>query len=177
MLAYFIIALGVVVRILSAETDFAFFPPNFAPIGGMALFAGAYLTARRAYLVPLAALALSDLFIGWYDPIVMLAVYGSFAAITWLGTHVRQHKNVAGIAATAMIGSVFFFIVTNFAEWLRPESFYPHTAAGLQAAYMAGIPFFKYTLAGDLVFTGLFFGAFETARYLSMIVRRRQVQI
>src|SRR3989344_5136272 len=119
MLAYFIIALAVVIRLVSASTDFAVFPPNFAPIGGLALFAGAHLTARRAYFVPLIALAVSDLVIGWYDPIVMVAVYGSFALIAWLGTRLRQHKNIVTIGTAAMAGSVLFFLVTNFAEWLR----------------------------------------------------------
>ena len=40
-------------------------PPNFAPIEAMALFGGAYFASRRlAFLVPLLAMAASDLLLG-----------------------------------------------------------------------------------------------------------------
>jgi hypothetical protein len=38
---------------------------------------------------------------------------------------------------------------------------YPHTAEGLSACYVAGLPFFKNTIAGDLVYSAVMFGAFE----------------
>ena len=42
--------------------------PNFSPIGAIALFGGAYLNRKFiAYLVPTMAMALSDLFLGFYD--------------------------------------------------------------------------------------------------------------
>src|SRR3990172_7644502 len=68
-----IIGLAVAARLLPH-------PPNFAPIAAMALFGGAYLSPRYAILVPLLALFLGDLFIGFYSPVVMVSVYGSFAS-------------------------------------------------------------------------------------------------
>ena len=47
--------------------------PNFAPIGAMALFGGAYLGRKWAIALPLVAMFLSDLFIGF------------MAALRWLG--------------------------------------------------------------------------------------------
>ena len=38
---------------------------------------------------------------------------------------------------------------------------YPYTWVGLEACYVAGIPFFKNTIAGDLLYVALLFGAFE----------------
>jgi hypothetical protein len=35
---------------------------------------------------------------------------------------------------------------------------YPKTLGGLTAAYVAGLPFFRNDLAGDLFFTAVFFG-------------------
>jgi len=50
-----------------------------------------------------------------------------------------------------------FFLVTNFAVWV---AFYPSTLTGLAACFTAAIPFFQYTLAGDMVYSGLFFGVY-----------------
>ena len=41
---------------------------------------------------------------------------------------------------------------------------YPKTAAGLAAAYVAGIPFFQWTVLGTLVYAALLFGGFELLR-------------
>lgn len=163
-LAVGLIALGALVRISSHLSDFSFFPPNFAPIGGMALFAGAYIAGSRGFFLPLAALLLSDFIIGFYDPIVMIAVYASFAVMTLIGRLLKQHPGIVPTAGAALASSTLFFLITNFAEWLRPESFYAPTLAGLAQAYVAAIPFFRYTIAGDLCFTAFFFISYALAR-------------
>ena len=43
------------------------------------------------------------------------------------------------------------------------SGFYPVTPAGLAACYVAAIPFFQNTLAGDLVYATLLFGGFALA--------------
>ena len=37
---------------------------------------------------------------------------------------------------------------------------YPLTLSGLAACYVAAVPFFQNTLAGDLFYSGLLFGGF-----------------
>ena len=54
---------------------------------------------------------------------------------------------------------MLFYIVTNFGMWLF-SGIYPRTLAGLEACYVAAIPFFQNTVAGDLVYTALLFGGF-----------------
>ena len=45
-------------------------PPNFTPIGAMALFSGAYLGRRGlAFVAPLGAMLLSDAVLGFYHGI------------------------------------------------------------------------------------------------------------
>ena len=64
-------------------------PPNFAPITAMSLFAGAYFTRKQlAFIVPLLAMLISDLFLGFYK--ISIFVYLSFAVITWMGQ--QQNK-------------------------------------------------------------------------------------
>jgi hypothetical protein len=51
-------------------------PDNFTPIMAVALFAGATLSPRIAYVVPLAALVVSDLLLGFPLDSMALVVYG-----------------------------------------------------------------------------------------------------
>jgi hypothetical protein len=43
---------------------------------------------------------------------------------------------------------------------------YPHDIAGLEACYVAAIPFFQNTLAGDLFYVTLLFGGLRVAELL-----------
>jgi hypothetical protein len=143
-------------------------PPNFAPIGAMALFAGAYLGRRSlAFAAPLGALVLSDLVLGFYPELAF--VYLSTAATVVIGWAVATRKTFLGVGLAALASSVLFFTVTNFGVWLVMD-YYPKTLAGLAACYVAAIPFFQNTLAGDLVFSALLFGGFALAeRRLPML--------
>ena len=133
-------------------------PPNFSPIDAMALFGGAYLGRRAmAFVAPLAALLLSDFVLGFYHGIV--TVYGTVALIVLIGWWLSSRRSVVRIAAAAAASSVLFFIVTNFGMWLF-SGFYPRTLPGLEACYVAAIPFFQNTIAGDLFYSGLLFGGF-----------------
>ena len=52
--------LAIVMTVLAALVRLLPHPPNFSPIGGVALFGGARLRGWQAYLVPLVALAITD---------------------------------------------------------------------------------------------------------------------
>ena len=134
-------------------------PPNFTPIGAMALFSGAYLGRRGALalVAPLGALLLSDLVLGFYRG--MPTVYFSVALIVLIGTLALRRASPLRIGAAALASSLLFFVVTNFGMWLS-SGIYPRTLAGLEACYVAAIPFFQNTVAGDLFFSALLFGGF-----------------
>src|SRR5438128_8384087 len=100
-------------------------PPNFSPIGAMALFGGACFAQKRwAFILPIAALLLSDLALGLYR--LMPVVYGSFALIVCLGFCLRRHRKAVPIAGAALTSSVLFFVLTNFGVWAL-GSLYPKT--------------------------------------------------
>lgn len=134
-------------------------PPNFTPIGAMALFSGAYLGRRGAIalVAPLGALFLSDLVLGFYHG--MATVYFSTALVVLIGWLALQRKSLLRIAGAAVASSISFFVLTNFGMWLS-SGFYPRTLAGLEACYAAAIPFFQNTIAGDLFYSGVLFGGF-----------------
>src|SRR5919112_2777513 len=80
-------------------------PPNFTPIGAMALFSGAYLGPRwLAFAAPLAALLLSDLVLGFYPEVIF--VYLSVAAIVLIGFALSRRKTALGVGIAAIASSV-----------------------------------------------------------------------
>ena len=135
--------------------------PNFAPIAAMALFGGAYLNRKYAIVIPLVAMFLSDIFIGFYSPVVMTSVYGSFVLVGLLGMWLRKRKSPSSVLAAAIGSSILFFLITNFAVWAAGA--YARDLSGLVQSYIMGLPFLKNTLAGDLFYTASFFGGYELA--------------
>ena len=157
ILAAVMIILAAVVRILPH-------PWNFTPIGAMAIFSGAMFRDRRvAFLFPLVALFAGDLFVGIHRLIPV--VYASFLLSVLIGTWLANRRGILRIGGAVFLGALQFFLVTNFAIW-RVFDTYPHTPAGLAACYMAGLPLFGNTLAGDAVYSTVFFGIFALAEKL-----------
>jgi hypothetical protein len=133
-------------------------PPNLTSVTAIALFGGAMLDDRRlAFVVPLSALFLSDLVLGFHDQ--MFLVYGSFALIVCIGLWLQHHRSATTIAAAAIASSLLFFGITNFGVWAL-DRMYPHTLAGLIACYTAALPFLRNTLEGDLFYTLVLFCGF-----------------
>jgi len=149
-------------------------PQNFAPIGAMALFGGAYFGKRwQAFLVPLAALLISDIVVNFafYQHFVLfhemaLWVYGAFALNVILGSSLIKKVKVSSILTANIAASILFFAITNFGVWATPNimNIYPHNAAGLTACYIAGIPYLWTTVAGNLFYSAILFGIFEFAQ-------------
>jgi hypothetical protein len=161
------IVLAALVVLLAAASRLADHPFNFTPVAAMAIFAGSYLRSRWGIVLPLAAMLVSDYFIGFYEWPVMVAVYASFALAFGLGRYI-QGKKWQYVPAAALASSILFFLITNFAVWAFFD-WYPHTSAGLAAAFTMALPFFRNTIAGDLVYTGAFFGAYEAALYFASV--------
>jgi hypothetical protein len=147
---------------------------NCTPVGGASLFAGARLRSWHAYAVPLALMVATDLLL-WlvhgfdlqYSPwhISRPVVYVSFLLYVVIGRWVSNTESPWRIGTAAVLGSLQFFLITNFAVWaLQPFSevqtiLYSQDLSGLLGCYLAGLPFYAWTLLGDLGFTALLFGA------------------
>ena len=154
---------------LAAALRMAPHPWNFTPVGAMALFSGAVLKDRRlAFIFPLVALFAGDVFIGFHK--LLPIVYASFLVNVAIGLWLRDRRTVARITFATLLGAIQFFIVTNFAVWQFLSGF-PHTASGLAACYIAGIPFFWNTLAGDAVYAALLFGGYALAERMLPALR------
>ena len=66
------------------------------------------------------------------------------------------------VGAAALASSVLFYVVTNFGMWLF-SGIYPRTLGGLEACYIAAIPYFGNTLVSDALYSAIFFGIFALA--------------
>ncbi|HOY30324.1 MAG TPA: hypothetical protein PKW80_00450 [Bacteroidales bacterium] len=154
--------------------------PNFTPIAAMALLGGAYMGRKYlAFIIPLAALLLSDLLLGFHS--TMPAVYISFVITVVLGIYMLRNPKILNIIGASLISTVLFFIITNFAAWLG-SPLYPQNITGLAESYIAGlaffnngslgISFFMNSLLGDLFYNGLFFGVFYLARLRFPVLAR-----
>lgn len=141
--------------------------PNFSPVAAIALFAGYYSRDLRVALaLPLIVMAISDLFIGSYDVVTMIVVYALLALPAVFGSQVAKSKTGAKatpwLIASSLGGSVCFFLGTNLAVFVQ-SSMYESSAAGLIKCYTLALPFFKYTVSGDLIFGCVIFASYAFA--------------
>jgi hypothetical protein len=184
-----LLILGMIV--IAAALRLAPHPWNFTPVGAIALFSGAMVRDRRlAFLFPLLVMFATDAIIGFNK--LSLLVYASFLVSVLIGravvgarfsasprakresepnTDLRPQK-YAGlrIGGATFLGALQFFLITNFGMWAFLNS-YPRTGAGLAACYIAGVPLFWNTLAGDAVYSTLLFGGFFLAERLAPRLR------
>jgi hypothetical protein len=117
---------------------------------------------------------ISDIFIGFYEPLLMISVYGSFVLCGLIGLWLKKRKKWYTVTGGSVLGSVLFFIITNFAVWAFTP-WYEKTLAGLIQCYTMALPFFRNTLLGDLFYVGVFFGVYELVRM--WICKKYQLKI
>jgi hypothetical protein len=163
MLAYLFVLLAVAVRFLPH-------PLAFTPVAAALLFFGAR-GSRRQLWIPLALLAASDVILtkfvyaypfSW-DHYITWAWYG---VILLLGTRLTLNSKPLRIAGAAVASSVSFFVLSNFAVWAC-WNMYPKDFGGLMMSYVAGLPFFRHALVGDLLFTAAMFATPVVARAIA----------
>ena len=136
-------------------------PPNFTPVTAVALFS--IINFKNKYIaisIPIICLFVSDLILG--ISLINLFVYFSFILISGIG-YLFGKINLKSI----LLSSLIFFFVTNFGVWLIG---YPKTLEGFITCYIAAIPFFGWTVAGDLFYSysaKLSLNLFEKKLYIS----------
>jgi hypothetical protein len=129
---------------------------NASIIGALGLFAASRFGFWWAVGIMGLAIGLKD--IGFYftrdwpaNPLslVWFIAYGAIGS-----AFLRHSQSPLRIGAGAISGSILFFI-----SWLEPQLGYEQSLSGLVTCYKAGVPFFRGTLIGDLVYSGALFGA------------------
>ncbi len=138
-------------------------PMNFAPIGALALFGGAYFSSKRAaaVVVPLLSLVAGDLFTGFHRLIPY--VYASFLVSVAIGFWLRRNKSAARIGGATAGRRNSIFPDHQFRVWAHVDRKLSENLGGLFACYLAGVPLFWNTLAGDAFYVALLFGVMALA--------------
>ncbi|QQS23240.1 hypothetical protein IPM19_01590 [bacterium] len=137
---------GATMRLLPHE-------PNLTPISAIAFVGSFYLGRRWGLLLPLAAIAISDLVLGSYQWQVMVSVYASFGLIGIIAYGSAQRRTVWKTGLSVASSSVLFFLITNAAVWYS-STWYEKSLSGLLYSYELGLPFFRNMLIGDFAYTG-----------------------
>jgi hypothetical protein len=133
-------------------------PWNMTSVGAMSVFSGAKLGIKKAWIITLITLLITDLVKGLHP--VMWATYGAFLVAAVIGKYVARKTTILSAAGAVLLSSILFFLITNFAVWLIPNSVYPKTLTGLFDCYMMAIPFFRNSLFGDALYSTVFFGGY-----------------
>jgi hypothetical protein len=165
-----LIALGFATRMVPYVTSFQSW--NLNAVMAIALFAGFYF---RSPIVALAAAAfpmlLGDLAIVRYHSLEMVANYVGLLLPVFIGPILRQRLSVTSVGTSTIGASLIFFFVSNTAFWWANKA---HTSAELLLAYSAGIPFFRGTLAGNVVFSAMLFGTYAIALQRGWLTEEQQ---
>ena len=148
----FFIAIGILTRLVPH-------PANVTAVGATALFFGAKYGIKKGLFVTFLTMIATDMVLGMHP--TMWATYGSLCIAVFLGKTFAAKKSGTWIVGTTIVSSVIFFLITNFAVWLIPNGMYAKTVSGLIECYVMAIPFFRNSLFGDMLYSGLFFGGWE----------------
>lgn len=131
-------------------------PANFTPILGMAVFAGTVFDRKIfSFLIPLLAMILSDLFLGFHSGIVI--IYFAICLNVAIGIYFINKISYFKIFVSLVLGSIVFFIITNFAVWFS-SGMYTYSLEGLLTCYTMALPFLQNTIISTILYgVGAFF--------------------
>jgi len=154
MLCFFLLAFGVMTRLIVHEA-------NFTPVIALVLFGGVYLERKYAVLLPILLMMVTDLILGLHS--VILFTWGSLVLVSFMGLWLREHKTRLHVAGTAVSSAFVFYLVTNFGVWL--SGYYPMTFQGLEKCYVMAIPFFRASLLSTIIYSVVLFGLYELVAF------------
>lgn len=141
---------------------------NFTPLAAVTILGGYYFRQTlAAVLLPMAVLTVSNTILPAYSHWqVQLSVYAMMLVPLYLGRAARGAEGwqqAKHFALCGFIPATLFFAVTNFAVWAC-SPMYQKTLSGLLSCYAAGVPFYRWMLAGDLCFLALMVGCLAIAK-------------
>jgi hypothetical protein len=142
---------------------------NFTPLAAIALCSAAYFPKKYKFSVPLVTLFISDAVINFRygAPLLdsqIVVRYVALAVIGYAGLFLQNRASLKTLLPASIVGSTFFYAITNAFSWLSDPG-YTKNLAGLIQALTIGLPsysttpswmFFRNSLISDLLFTLVF---------------------
>ena len=149
---------------------------NFAPLTALAFCGAVYFRNRGMWLIPFAALLMSDLYLNHYYAVQFNYEWSfgasgvralCFVVAVFLGWLVSERKTWLNLFSGTLAGAIVFYLVTNSHAWFYDLG-YAKTATGWWQAMSVGHPgfpptlfFFRNSLASDFFFTAAFVWVME----------------
>jgi hypothetical protein len=146
---------------------------GFAPQWAIAIFSGFLFSNNKkwAFALPLLSMFLSDAIYevmfsmkltniqGFYGK-GQIVNYALFALVTCVGFFIKQF-NAVKIGAAAIAAPTLFFLFSNFDVWVTNTGYLrAKTLGGLMQCYEDGLPFYKTSIYGTLIFSVVMFGTY-----------------
>jgi len=142
---------------------------NFTPLAAIALCSAAYFPNKYKFSVPLLTLFISDAVINlrYGAPLLdsqIVLRYVALAVVGCAGLFLQNRTSLKTLLPASIVGSTFFYAITNAFSWLSDPG-YTKNLAGLIQALTTGLPrysatpswmFFRNSLVSDVLFTLLF---------------------
>lgn len=145
-------------------------PANFSPLLALTLFSGFYFKNKWGVLTPLAIMIISDFIIGFYFLPIIISVYLSFILIYFINKTENSEIKALNLVFSTFLGSVMFFLVTNFSVWFF-SGWYEFSFAGLLSCFYMALPFLKNSLMGNFFFVSAIFGSYELYLVLKVFLK------
>ena len=82
-------------------------------------------------------------------------------------------RSLLSMSGAVLTSSLAFFVLSNLGVWA--SGYYPRTLAGLVECYVAAVPFFRNTLASDVLYSAVLFGGY--ALIARLMERRSEVTV
>jgi hypothetical protein len=123
-------------------------PPNFTPVFAFALLGGFSLSGKRAFLVPLVAMGISDFFIGFHE--LQIPIYLFLVAMIAIARSIPY--KLTNLIFLAFASNLLFFLGSNLMVFFT-SGMYPQSVEGLISCYVLALPFWQNSLLGDLFYT------------------------
>lgn len=144
---------------------------HFTPTAALAALGGYYFRSLwPAVLLPVTTLVVSDVVLAPHDSWPVLAsIQLAMLVPVLIGRSARNTQGAQAAMRWALCGvlpATVFFLVTNFAVWLF-TGLYEKSWAGLEACFVAAVPFYRTMLAGDVFYLIVLGGCLVVAQALS----------
>jgi hypothetical protein len=149
--------LAIVLVLVGAGSRLLHLPPNIAAMTGVTIFAGfAIRNIWLALAVPIAAMALADVMLGWYNEAIF--TYIGMAAGVFLARGLLHPLTPVRLIGTTFLASLVFFVLSNLGVFV--SGYYGYSLEGLIACYVAAIPFWQNSLIADFASTAVVFAIY-----------------
>ena len=153
--------------------------PNIKPVAALCLLAGFYYRSfAKAFLAGFLILLLSDWSLGSYSMPVAISVYLSIGLACWLGWLIHRRlgdvqrwfsfSQLGAFVGASLTMSTVFYVLTNAMVWAA-TGWYELSWSGLVDCFVMAIPFYRWTMMGDLTFTVVFLVVWQAALLLSPV--------